>query len=44
MLGVDGPTGLMTASPFSLHAISIISTQVFCTLGMGISMENAKVN
>jgi len=44
MLGVDGATELMMASPFSLHAISIISPQVACTLGMEISMGDAKVS
>jgi len=44
VLGVDGATEPMMASPFSLHAISIISTQFVCTLRMGISMGNAKVN
>jgi len=31
-------------SPFSLHAISIISPQVICKLGMEISIQDAKVS
>jgi hypothetical protein len=31
-------------SPFSLHAISIISPQVVCTLGVEISIGDAKVS
>jgi hypothetical protein len=44
MLGVDGAPELMTASPSSLHAISIISTQVACTLGIEIAVGHAQVS